>query len=53
MTMADDRRPLRVLLHATRAGDRRLAELLAARLFPDAAPAAWRTLRLLLRRFGI
>jgi hypothetical protein len=53
MAMVDDRRPLRVLQHAARAGDRRLAKLLPRRLFPDAAPAAWRTLLLLLQRFGI
>jgi len=53
MAMIDDRHPLRVLQHAARVGDGRLAELLAARLFPDVAPAACRTLRLLLQRFGI
>ena len=53
MAMTDDRHPLRVLQHAARSGDRRLAELLAARLFPEVARAAWRSLRLLLQRFGI
>jgi hypothetical protein len=31
-----DRHPLRALEHALRAGDRRLTDLIAARLFPGA-----------------
>jgi hypothetical protein len=44
-----DRHPLRALEHALRAGDRRLADLIAARLFPG----AYRTLRRLRRHLGI
>jgi hypothetical protein len=51
--MAADRHPLRVLEHALRAGDRLLAELIAARLYPAARPAARRTLLLLRQRLRI
>jgi hypothetical protein len=51
--MPADRHPLRVLEHALAAGDRRLADLIVARLFPGAAPVAHRTLVLLRQRFGI
>jgi hypothetical protein len=44
-----DRHPLRALEHALRAGDRRLADLIAARLFPG----AHRALRRLRRHLGI
>jgi hypothetical protein len=51
--MPANRHPLRVLEHALQAGDRRLTELIAARLFPGAAPAAYRTVLLLRLRLGI
>jgi len=35
--MPADRHPLRVLEHAVRAGDHKLARLIASRLFPGAA----------------
>jgi hypothetical protein len=44
-----DRQPLRALEHALRAGDRRLADLIAARLFPG----AHRTLLRLRQHLGI
>jgi hypothetical protein len=47
--MPPDRDPLRLLLHALAAGDARLADLVARRLFP----AARRTLLLLRRRLKI
>jgi hypothetical protein len=40
--MPADRNPLRVLEHALRAGDHRLAHLLAAKLFPGAHRALLR-----------
>jgi hypothetical protein len=51
--MPANRHPLRVLEHALLAGDGRLADLLAAKLFPDAAPAAYRTFLILRRRLAI
>jgi hypothetical protein len=51
--MLANRHPLRVLEHALTAGDQRLAELITARLFPDAAPAAYRTFLLLRQRLAI
>jgi hypothetical protein len=51
--MPTDRHPLRVLEHALLAGDRRLAELVAARLFPGASPAAYRAFLVLRQRLGI
>jgi hypothetical protein len=51
--MPADHHPLRVLEHALRAGDRRLADLIAARLFPSVSPAALRTLVGLRERLGI
>lgn len=50
---ADRHDPLRVLRHALRAGDGRLADLIAAKLFPGVVAGARRTLLLLLQRFGI
>jgi hypothetical protein len=47
--MPPDRHPLRVLAHALHAGDHRLAQLIAARLFPGAL----RTLRALRERLRI
>ncbi len=47
--MLPDRDPLRLLAHALAAGDTRLADLVAARLFPG----AHRTLLLLRERLGI
>jgi hypothetical protein len=47
--MPKDRHPLRVLEHALRAGDRLLADLIAARLLPG----AHRTVLLLRQRLGI
>jgi hypothetical protein len=47
--MPADRHPLRVLEHALRAGDHRLAELIAAALFPGAV----RTLLVLRERLQI
>ena len=44
-----DRDPLRLLAHALEVGDMRLADLVAARLFP----AAHRTVLLLRERLGI
>jgi hypothetical protein len=44
-----DRHPLRALEHAFRAGDRRLADLIAVRLFPGAHRALLR----LRRQLGI
>jgi hypothetical protein len=51
--MPADRHPLRVLQHALLAGDQRLADLLAARLFPGSPPAAYRTFLVLRQRLGI
>ena len=51
--MPADRHPLRVLEHALRAGDRMLADLILARLYPAAAPPALTTLIALRRRLGI
>jgi hypothetical protein len=47
--MPPQRDPVRALAHALAAGDTRLADLLAKRLWP----AAHRTLLLLRRRLGI
>ena len=44
-----DRHPLRAFEHALRAGDRRLADLIAVRLFPG----AHRTLLRLRQQLGI
>jgi hypothetical protein len=51
--MPADRHPLRLLEHALRAGDRRLADLIAVRLYPAALPPALATLAALRRRLGI
>jgi hypothetical protein len=51
--MPADRSPLRVLEHALRAGDRRLADLIAARLYPAVVPPALTTLAVLRQRLGI
>jgi hypothetical protein len=47
--MPGDRHPLRALEHALHAGDLRLADVIAARLFPG----AYRTVLLLRVRLGI
>jgi hypothetical protein len=47
--MPADRNPMRVLEHALHAGDHKLAQLIAAKLFPGAV----RTLLVLRERFGI
>jgi hypothetical protein len=47
--MTPDRDPLRLLAHALAAGDTRLADLVAERLFP----AAQRTVVVLRERLGI
>jgi hypothetical protein len=51
--MPANRNPLRVLEHALSAGDQRLAGLIAAKLFPDAAQAAQRTFLVLRERLAI
>jgi hypothetical protein len=51
--MPADRHPLRVLEHALSAGDRRLAELIAVKLFPGAGPGAYAAVLLLRQRLGI
>jgi hypothetical protein len=42
-----------VLEHALSAGDQRLADLITAKLFPGAAPAAYRTFLMLRERLAI